>query len=58
MVKNRFYSLQERVCRLEEKFNGAERALKLARKSLSINAVVSVITVILALIGIGIHFIK
>jgi uncharacterized protein YneF (UPF0154 family) len=44
--------LKERVTRLEEKAKAAKEALKLARKSLSRNGVLSVITVVIAFLSI------
>lgn len=58
MKNNTECELRERISRLEEKIMASERALELARDSLSKSQMGAVITIILAVIAIAIHWIK
>lgn len=46
--------LRERIARLEEKSKAAKAALKLARNSLSRNGILSVVTVIISIVAVGV----
>lgn len=49
---------KERLVRVEEKILASEKALELARGTLSRNSLISVITVIISVITLVLYFIK
>lgn len=51
-------SIKERIVRLEEKFIAADKALELARQSLSATAVVSTITILISILALVIVWIE
>lgn len=48
----------KKIARLEEKMKASRSALKLARGSLSRNGIITIITIIISIIAIAVHFIK
>ena len=48
----------ERIARLEQKAADADKALDLARESVSINSVIAVITILISIVALVIVFIK
>lgn len=51
-------TLRERVVRLEEKIISADRALTLAEGKVSRAALISTITIIIAIVALAIQFVK
>ena len=52
------FKWHERIVRLEEKYSAAEKALSIARESISTASVVSVITIIISIVSLVVVFIR
>lgn len=50
--------LKERIARVEEKIQASKEALELARSALSRNSLISMVTIVIAIIALAKGFIK